>query len=207
MVFESGDDRRVVEESDLADYDYSALQYGGSPELTGFKGEEAFSGAILELVESRKPRVLVTSGHGEAPLDDTGAGGLSGVADLVGKENVELTTWASLGQPDVPEGTDLLVVAGAAGALSWSPSSQAFGRYLDRGGRMLVLLDPELAPGGGLLETGLESWLDAYGVAGGRRHRRRSRSDGAALRRRDDLRQRLRRAPHRPQPRTGQASA
>jgi ABC-type uncharacterized transport system involved in gliding motility auxiliary subunit len=163
VVFESGDDRRVVEESDLADYDYSALQYGGSPELTGFKGEEAFSGAILELVESRKPRVLLTAGHGEASLDEPGAGGLSGVAGLVGKENVELTSWASLGQPDVPEGTDLLVVAGARARFA-EPELQAFGRYLDRGGRMLVLLDPELAPGGGLLETGLESWLDAYGV-------------------------------------------
>lgn len=163
VVFASGDDRRVVEESALADYDYSAFQYGGRPELTGFKGEEAFSGAILELVERRKPRVLVTSGHGESGLDETGTRGLSGIAGLVGKENVELTTWASLGQPDVPEGTDLLVVAGAR-ARFVEPELQAFGRYLDRGGRMLVLLDPELVPGGGLLETGLESWLDAYGV-------------------------------------------
>jgi len=163
VVFESGTDRRVVKESALADFDYSALQYGGRPELTGFKGEEAFSGAILELVESRKPRVLLTSGHGEASLDEPGAGGLSGVAGLVGKENLELTSWASLGQPDVPAGTDLLVVAGARARFA-EPELQAFGRFLDRGGRMLVLLDPELAPGGGLLETGLESWLDAYGV-------------------------------------------
>ena len=35
---------------------------------------------------------------------------------------------------------------------------------LDRTGRMLVLVDPGLAPGGGLVATGLESWLDAYGV-------------------------------------------
>lgn len=163
VVFESGTDRRVVEESDLADYDYSALQYGGSPEMTGFKGEEAFSGAILELVESRKPKVLLTTGHGEASLDESGPGGLSGVASLVGKENVDLSGWASLGQPDVPAGTDLLVIAGAS-ARFVEPELQAFGRYLDRGGRMLVLVDPELAPGGGLVATGLESWLDAYGV-------------------------------------------
>jgi ABC-type uncharacterized transport system involved in gliding motility auxiliary subunit len=163
VVFESGEDRRVVEESDLADYDYSALQYGGSPELTGFKGEEAFSGAILELAESRKPTVLLTSGHGEASIDEPGAGGLSGVAGLVGKENVELTSWASLGQPEVPAGTDLLVIAGAKARFA-EPELAAFGRFLDRGGRLLVLLDPELTQAGGLVETGLESWLDAYGV-------------------------------------------
>ncbi len=163
VVFESGNDRRVVEESDLADYDYSAIQYGGSPELTGFKGEEAFSGAILELVESRKPKVLLTSGHGESSIDEAGAGGLSGVRSLLGKENLELASWASLGQADVPAGTDLLVVAGAK-ARFVEPELAAFGRYLDRGGRMLVLLDPELAQGGALVATGLETWLDAYGV-------------------------------------------
>ena len=163
VVFESADERRVVEESDLADYDYSALQYGGSPELTGFKGEEAFSGAILELVEKRKPKVLLTSGHGEASIDEAGAGGLSGVRDLVGKENVELASWASLGQPDVPAGTDLLAIVGAQ-ARFVEPELAAFGRYLDRGGRMLVLLDPDLERDGGLVATGLETWLDAFGV-------------------------------------------
>jgi ABC-type uncharacterized transport system involved in gliding motility auxiliary subunit len=163
VVFESGDDRRVIEEGDLADYDYSAIQYGGSPELTGFKGEEAFSGAILELVESRKPKVLLTTGHGELSLDESGPAGLSGVRDLVGKENVELGSWASLGQGEVPEGTDLLVVAGAKTRFV-EPELAAFGRFLDRGGRMLVLVDPDLAPAGGLVETGLESWLDAYGI-------------------------------------------
>jgi ABC-type uncharacterized transport system involved in gliding motility auxiliary subunit len=163
VVFESGEDRRVVEESDLADYDYSALQYGGQPELTGFKGEEAFSGAILELAESRKPKVLLTQGHGEASLDDQAATGLSGLSGLIGKENVEIGGWTSLGQADVPADTDLLVIAGAR-ARFIEPELQAFGRYLDRGGRMLVLVDPDFAPAGGLLETGLESWLAAYGV-------------------------------------------
>ena len=63
----------------------------------------------------------------------------------------------------MPPGTDLLVIAGAK-ARFVEPELAAFGRYLDRGGRMLVLLDPELAPAGGLVATGLESWLDAYGV-------------------------------------------
>ena len=114
MVFESGNDRRVVEEGDLADYDYSALQYGGSPELTGFKGEEAFSGAILELVESRKPKVLLTSG----PRRGLARRGrrrrpLRRRATWSARRTSSSTSWASLGQADVPAGTDLLVIAGA----------------------------------------------------------------------------------------------
>jgi ABC-type uncharacterized transport system involved in gliding motility auxiliary subunit len=161
VVFESGDDRRVVEDGDLADYDYSGMQFGQAPQMTGFKGEEAFTGAILELVESRKPKVLFTAGHGEASIDEPGATGYSQVRDLLGKENLEITAWTSLGKPEVPDGTDLVVVAGPKAAFV-QPELDALGRYLDRGGRLLVLIDPDLsakpAP------TGLEAWLRERGV-------------------------------------------
>ncbi len=70
VVFDSGEDRRVLDGTDLADYDYSGLQFGQQPRMTGFKGEQEFTSAIIELVESRKPRVLFTTGHGELDLDD-----------------------------------------------------------------------------------------------------------------------------------------
>ena len=166
VVFEAGGDRRVVEESALADYDYSGVQFGQGPTLTGFKGEEAFTGAILELVEKRKPRVAWTTGHGEAPLDDAGPEGLSKLRDLLGQENLEMTSWASLGAGEVPAGTDLVVVAGPRAAFATTELDK-LGRYLDGGGRLLVLLDPELDGKGGLVSTGVERWLAGRGVEAG----------------------------------------
>jgi len=163
IVFEAGGDRRVVESSSLADFDYSGLQYGAAPTMTGFKGEEAFTSAILALVEKTKPKVLFTSGHGERSIDEFDENGMSRVRDLLGKENLELSTWGSLGQADVPPGTDLLVVAGPRVNFI-QPELDAFDRYLDAGGRMLVLLDPELDGKGGVVRTGLEPWLAARGV-------------------------------------------
>jgi len=163
VVFDAGDDRRVVEESALADYDYSGMQFGQQPTMKGFKGEEAFTSAIVELVENKKPRVLWTSGHGEASLDDFGPEGISKLKDFLGKENLEMTEWASLGQPDVPAETDLVVIAGPR-ANFVQPELEAFDRYLDAGGRMLVMLDPELDGKGGLIQTGLEPWLATRGV-------------------------------------------
>jgi ABC-type uncharacterized transport system involved in gliding motility auxiliary subunit len=161
VVFESGEDRRVIEETDLADYDYSGMQFGQAPQMTGFKGEEAFTGAILELVEQRKPKVVMVSGHGEASIDDTGLSGLSQVRELLGKENLTIESWASLGKPEVPEGTDLVVIAGAKAAFVPAELA-ALDRYLDRGGRMLVTLDPVLGPQGS--GSGLEAWLAGRGV-------------------------------------------
>lgn len=168
IVFESGfggshADRRVVDTANLADWDYSGLQMGAQPIMTAFKGEEAFTGAVLELVEQRKPKVLFTTGHGERGLDDPAGSGLSKVRELLGAENLDLESWSSLGQGAVPAGTDLVVVAGPRVALL-PPELAALSRYLDGGGRMLVMLDPELADRGGLVRTGLEEWLAGRGV-------------------------------------------
>ena len=163
VVFESGDDRRIVEEADLVDYDYSALQYGGQPEVTGFKGEQAFTGAIIELVESRKPKVLFTSGHGEASINDFSQAGLSDLRELLGRDNFELEEWPSLGETAVPEGTDLVVVAGPRSGLI-EPEIEVLRSYLDTGGRLLVLVDPTLSAFGGLEPTGLEGLLADHGV-------------------------------------------
>jgi ABC-type uncharacterized transport system involved in gliding motility auxiliary subunit len=167
VVFEAGDDRRVVESSSLADFDYSGLQFGAQPTMTGFKGEEAFSSAVLELVEERKPKVLFTTGHGERALEDFDSGGLSRISDLLGRENLDLESWATLGQSAVPAGTDLVVVAGPRSGFL-PPEIELLGRFHDAGGRLLLMLDPVLDERAGLVDTGFEAWLAERGVELGR---------------------------------------
>ncbi|HEX7180629.1 MAG TPA: GldG family protein [Thermoanaerobaculia bacterium] len=165
VVVESGKDRRVINSDDLAERDFSAMQMGQAPQMTGFKGEQLFTGAILQLSEGRKPKVLFTTGHGERSLDDRDAHGLSSVQEILGPDNFELEEWASLGKPAVPAGTDLVVVAGPTGAFL-KPELDALSAYLNQGGRMLVLVDPTLmqTAGSGLIPTGLSAWLAGYGV-------------------------------------------
>ena len=163
LIFEAGEDRRIVDTADLADYDYSGMQYGEGPKMIGFKGEQVFSSTLLELMESRKPKILFTSGHGEMSLEDMSARGLSLARDLLGQDNFELEEWLTLGEAAVPEATDLLVVAGPTSNFI-GPELELLRGYLDGGGRMLVLLDPSLAADGGFIETGLEPLLLDFGV-------------------------------------------
>ncbi|HVF59091.1 MAG TPA: GldG family protein [Thermoanaerobaculia bacterium] len=163
VVVASGGDKRVIASSELAEMDFSAMQMGeGSPRVGAFKGEQAVTSAILQLAEGRKPKVLVTTGHGEARLDDVGARGLSTAQQLLGRDNFEIEEWSPLGKPLVPADTDLLVVAGPTGSFV-PPELDILGRYLAGGGRMLVLLDPTLG-GAGLVDTGLGRWLAGFGV-------------------------------------------
>jgi gliding motility-associatede transport system auxiliary component len=162
VVFASEKDRRVVDGSELADFDYSGAQMGQPPEMTGYKGEEQFTSAILQLGEGRKPKALFTTGHGERSLDDTGPRGLSDARELLGRDNFEIEEWASLGKPAVPPKTDLVVIAGPTGSFL-PPELDALTTYVRSGGRLLILLDPTLS-GATVVETGLEGWLAGYGV-------------------------------------------
>jgi ABC-type uncharacterized transport system involved in gliding motility auxiliary subunit len=165
VVVVSGKDRRVIDVADLADFDYSGMQFGQAPQMTGFKGEQLFTGSILQLSEGRKPKVLFTTGHAERSLDDRDVHGLSSIQEILGPDNFQLEEWASLGKSAVPAGTDLVVIAGPTNAFL-KPELDALTAYLNGGGRLLVLVDPTLsqAAGGGLIATGLNEWLAGYGV-------------------------------------------
>ena len=163
VVFAAGEgERRVIEEADLADYDYSGMQTGQAPQIREFKGEQMFTGAILEMVESRKPKIVFTTGHGEGAPDDVSERGLSQAQDLIGRDNFEVSTWSTLGQNEVPAGTDLVVIAGPQVAFL-EPELQMLTRFLVGGGRVLLLLDPVLGAAG-LERSSFGPWLEGYGV-------------------------------------------
>jgi hypothetical protein len=164
VVVATDDDRRVIGESELAEYDFSGAQFGQGPTLESFRGEQQITSAILALVEAEKPKILLTTGHGEGQLAPGTPRSLSRMRDLLGKDNFEIEEWGSLGKSEVPADADLVVVAGpTTGFLP--PELELFSSYLESGGRMLFLLDPAFAPDGDrLVSLGLADWLRGYGV-------------------------------------------
>jgi ABC-type uncharacterized transport system involved in gliding motility auxiliary subunit len=166
ILFESEGERRLVETKDLADYDYSGMQFGQAPRMTGFNGEQSFTSALLELTETERPKVVFTTGHGETQLNDFASTGLSGARELLERDNFEVESWSSLGQASVPAGVRLVVIAGPTSNFI-EPELDVLASFLEDGGRLMVMIDPTLSPGGGLVETGLESFLGRYGVTVG----------------------------------------
>ena len=167
LVVESQGEKRVINQYELVEYDYSAAQMGGSPTIKEFKGEQEITSAILALVEAEKPKVVFTTGHGETTLDAGGGGSQRSLAEarrLLGQDNFELGTWASLSAANVPEGTDLIVIS-APTARFTPPELDVLGSWLDEGGRLLVFLEPSFEAGStALKDVGLTEWLAGYGV-------------------------------------------
>ncbi len=173
LIVAKGDDRRVIDEFDLAEYDYSGAQMGQPPTIGEFKGEQLITSALLALVEAEKPKVLFTTGHGEASLEAGGGRSLRQAKSLLGGDNFEIEEWSSLGKIEVPADTDLVVIAGPTTNFL-PPELEVLGTYLDAGGRLLLMLDPVFAPSaplrgdsegtGGLVDLGFTEWLAGYGV-------------------------------------------
>jgi ABC-type uncharacterized transport system involved in gliding motility auxiliary subunit len=166
IVFRSGDRKKYVEEDKLADLDFSGGELGRSaPEIKAFKGEEAFTSAILAVTESRTPHVYFSAGHGEVPIDSAERGrGYTEAKQLLERDNLTVAKWESLGKDAVPADADAIVVAGQRTAFL-EPEVGALAKYLAGGGRVLLLLDPVLpAPGSPPSDFGLGRILAGNGV-------------------------------------------
>ncbi len=160
VVFESGGRKKYVTSDQLADYDYSGVQYGQGPKLKAYKGEEQFTGAILGVENAKVPKVCFTTGHGERDIDATNEDGLSQFRDALKRDNF-VAEKVSLLSGKVPDDCDLLVVAGPTAPFAEAEKA-ALKAYLDKGGRALIMLDPVL--GGHAQEAGLSDLLKGYGV-------------------------------------------
>jgi ABC-type uncharacterized transport system involved in gliding motility auxiliary subunit len=166
VVFRSGDRKKYVEEDKLADFDFSGMTMGGgAPSVKAFKGEEAFTSAILSVTEAKQPKVYFSKGHGEAAIDSSER--MRGFADarqILERSNMTVGTWDGLGKDNLPADADLIIVGGPRTAFL-EPEAGALAKYLAGGGHALLLLDPILpGPGASPQDLGFSALLGKYGI-------------------------------------------
>ncbi len=95
-------------------------------------------------------------GHGEKDIDDYQKNGLSLLRDALRRESYVLWKVFLPGEQSIPADCDLLVIPGPQQAFS-TFETQIVERYLNTGGKLLILVDP-------LKKTGLESVLHKWGI-------------------------------------------
>lgn len=120
--------------------------------------EPALATAVLQVSSPVEPVVCFATGEGEHGLADTGAQGLSGLAAILTASNYKPQPVSVL-QEDVPAACAVLVVAGLPAGLP--PDSLArVDRYLARGGRLGLTLDPPVDPA-------IAEYVRRFGIAVG----------------------------------------
>jgi ABC-type uncharacterized transport system involved in gliding motility auxiliary subunit len=162
VVFDANGVWKIVYANELSDYDLSGMFAGQEIKRKAFKGERAFTSAILNVTESRQFKAHYLIGHGEhdPTAEDSQAGYLEFVRVL--QEKKVSVQPLSLQTNEVPADCQLLVIAGPRYSLS-AHELEEVDEYLNRGGRALVLFNA--------LETrtkiGLEQLLSKWGVVVG----------------------------------------
>ena len=165
VVFTSGDRSKYVTSDQMAELDYSGMQYGQQPTLSAFKGEEQFTAAILSLAAPAVPKVYFVTGHGEPSLQaaaTTSVRGLSIIREALKRENME-TAETSLLSGQTPDDADVLAIIGPTQAFT-DEEINTIDLFLQRGGRVLVALDPLIEPDGTMRTTRLERLLADWDV-------------------------------------------
>jgi ABC-type uncharacterized transport system involved in gliding motility auxiliary subunit len=140
----------------ITSYATVVVQYRGrradAPQVT----EPDLATAILRLLRARTPTVCVTTGHGEASLDDDGPSGLSKVATLLEQNAYRAATLDLARGGDVPSSCEVVWVAGPR--VAFTPAeTDALVRYERAAGKVLVLASP-------LSEANVNPLLEPYGM-------------------------------------------
>lgn len=165
VVFTAGDRSKYVTSDQMAEFDYSGMQYGQQPTLSAFKGEEQFTAAILSLAAPAVPKVYFVMGHGEPTLQaatERSARGVSILREALKRENME-TAETSLLSGHPPDDADVLAIIGPTRAYT-EEEVGTIDLFLQGGGRLLVALDPLIEPDGSMRTTRLEALLAEWDV-------------------------------------------
>ena len=110
-------------------------------ETTGYT-EQDFTSALLKLTRTERKKVYVIQGHQERDPDSAQPGGYSQVIDSLKRENYEVAKLNLLAPDGVPANAAAVVLAGPRSPLL-EPERQVLQAYVDRGGSLFVLGDPQ----------------------------------------------------------------
>jgi ABC-type uncharacterized transport system involved in gliding motility auxiliary subunit len=156
VVFTSAGRTKYVDAKDTVEIEYKLKQdLTVDRKFAGFKGEQVFSSAIQSVLQESSPVVYFLTGHGERDIKDCGEqSGYSALARVIRRDNIELKTLQFAETRAIPDDCSALVIAGPEKRLS-APEIDSIASYLNKGGRLFLLIDPTIMTG---LEKVLEDW-------------------------------------------------
>src|SRR6266581_471375 len=130
---------KTVKASEMADIDQSGMALGESPRVAAFKGEQAITSAMIDLVEGKKKTLGYVLGHKEPPLAEGSA--ISVLKTFIENENIQFKELNLLDLDAIPEDVKTVMIIGPQYDLS-DREMKVLRNFWDKQGRILLLLDP-----------------------------------------------------------------
>lgn len=108
--------------------------------------EEAITNALIKVTRKGVKKIYFTTGHGEKDYESSEKTGLSKAKDAIAELNYDMDKIFLVQPPDsIPADCALLIVAGPQTDLL-QPERAKIDAYLKRGGKLMLMLEPESPP-------------------------------------------------------------
>src|SRR2546430_13935305 len=130
---------KTVKASEMADIDQSGVAFGEGPRVAAFKGEQAITSAVMDLVEGKKKTLAYVLGHKEPTLLENSA--ISVLKTFIENENIRFQELNLFDVDAVPAEMKAIVIIGPQYDFS-DREMKLLRDFWDKQGRILLLLDP-----------------------------------------------------------------
>jgi len=157
---------KTVKGSEMADVDQGNPMLGDAPKVTAFKGEQAVTTALMELVEGKKNTIGYVLGHKEPPIaepppnampTEAGASPIKVLKTFIENENIKFQELNLFDVGAIPADLKTVLINGPQYDFS-DRELQLLRDFWEKQGRILLLLDP------GAKTPKLNAFLYEFGV-------------------------------------------
>jgi hypothetical protein len=156
LVLDYDGRNKTVKASDMADVDQSGMAFGEGPRVAAFKGEQAITSAMIDLVEGKKKTLGYVTGHKEPALSAP-TSPITVLKTFIENENIKFQELNLLDQPAIPPDVNAVMIVGPQYDFS-DREMNVLRDFWDKQGRILVLVDPAANT------PRLRAFLDELGV-------------------------------------------
>ena len=140
LVLDYDGRNKTVKASEMADVDQSGMAMGEGPRVAAFKGEQAITSAMIDLVEGKKKTLGYVTGHKEPALSAP-TSPISLLKTFIENENIKFQELNLLDTAAIPADVNAVMIVGPQYDFS-DREMQVLRDFWDKQGRILVFVDP-----------------------------------------------------------------
>lgn len=135
----------IARQNQVQQYGTIVFNYKGRTERVTSDNEQDVTNGIIKVVTGQQKKIYFTQGHGEKDTTGSERDGYNTIVAALGRENytVDKVVLAQTGA--VPDDAAVIVVAGPRTDF-FPPETDALKKYLDKAGKVLLMLDPPEKP-------------------------------------------------------------
>ena len=152
LVIDYDGRNKTVKASEMAEVDQSGAAFGEGPRIAAFKGEQAITSAMMDLVEGKKNTLGYVLGHKEPPIADAAppsmlpqqqqpASPVSILKTFIENENIKFQEVNLFNVGEIPADMKTIMMVGPQYDFS-DREMKLLRDFWEKQGRILLLIDP-----------------------------------------------------------------